>query len=125
MSNRSKGNYHEKKVADWLKRNGYEVERSFGKPVWRPGKGVIFGARDLFNAFDIIAIKKPEEVRFIQVTSGAVSKRRAKAFDVWPHSEVWEHLRAGVYRIHLIDRIEVIDTNKQFKSFIDNKEKED
>lgn len=125
MSNRSKGNYHEKKVADYLKALGYEVERIFGKPGWCPGKGIIFCARDLFGAFDIAAIKKPDEVRFIQVTSGAVSKRKRKAFEVWPDSEVWEHIRAGIYRIHYINKTEVIDLNKQFKQFIDNQGKED
>lgn len=103
MSNRSKGALHEKKVADHLKAQGYLVERSFGKPGWRPGQGLVFCARDLFAAFDIVAIRQPGEVRFIQVTSGAVAPRRAKAFAVWPQAEVWEHLRAGVYRIHRAD----------------------
>ncbi|MBI5243388.1 MAG: hypothetical protein HY922_06825 [Elusimicrobia bacterium] len=110
MSNRSKGALHEKKVADHLKALGYLVERSFGKPGWRPGHGLVFCARDLFGAFDIAALKPPDEVRFIQVTSGAVAVRKAKAFSVWPKAEVWEHLRAGVYRIHLADgRTEVVD----------------
>ena len=100
MSNRSKGNMHEKKVADYLKTQGYLVERSFGKPGWIPGRGIVFCARDLFGAFDIVAIKQPNEVRFVQVTSGAVAVRRNKTFSVWPQAEVWEHLRAGVYRIH-------------------------
>ncbi|OGS08272.1 MAG: hypothetical protein A2270_10600 [Elusimicrobia bacterium RIFOXYA12_FULL_51_18] len=100
MSNRSKGNMHEKKVADYLKTQGYLVERSFGKPGWIPGRGIVFCARDLFGAFDIVAIKQPNEVRFVQVTSGAVAVRRNKTFSVWPLAEVWEHLRAGVYRIH-------------------------
>lgn len=103
MSNRAKGNLHEKKVADHLKALGYQVERSFGKPGWRPGRGLVFCARDLFGAFDIVAIRPPAEVRFIQVTSGAVAVRKAKAFAVWPSAEVWEHLRAGVYRIHKAD----------------------
>lgn len=110
MSNRTKGNLHEKKVADFLKAHGYAVERSFGKPGWRPGHGLVFCARDLFGAFDIVALKQPAEVRFIQVTSGAVAVRRAKAFSVWPKAEVWEHLRAGVYRIHRVDGTsEVLD----------------
>lgn len=110
LNNRSKGNLHEKKVADYLKSQGYLVERSFGKPGWIPGRGFIFCARDLFGAFDIIAIKQPDEVRFIQVTSGAVSQRKSKAFSVWPGSEVWEYLHAGVYRIHLANgKTEVID----------------
>lgn len=100
MSNRSKGAMHEKKVADYLKAQGYLVERSFGKPGWRPGKGLVFCARDLFGFCDILAIRLPEEVRMIQVTSGAVAVRRTKAFTAWPAAEVWEHLRAGVYRIH-------------------------
>ncbi|HAM34576.1 MAG TPA: hypothetical protein DEB40_03305 [Elusimicrobia bacterium] len=110
MSNRSKGNLHEKKVADFLKGQGYLVERSFGKPGWQPGRGLVFCARDLFAAFDIVAIRQPAEVRFIQVTSGAVAVRRVKAFAVWPQAEVWEHLRAGVYRIHRMDGTsEVLD----------------
>ena len=114
MNNRSKGNIHEKKVADYLKTHGYEVERSFGKPGWIPGKGVIFCARDLFSAFDIIAIKQPDEVRFIQVTSGAVAERRSKAFMVWPKSEVWEHVLRGIYRIHRHDQQPIIvDTKRE------------
>lgn len=110
MSNRTKGNLHEKKVADHLKAQGYLVERSFGKPGWRPGQGLVFCARDLFGAIDILAIKAPDEVRMIQVTSGAVAVRKAKAFGVWPKAEVWEHLRAGVYRIHRVDGTsEVLD----------------
>lgn len=112
MSNRAKGNLHEKKVADFLKAQGYLVERSFGKPGWRPGRGLVFCARDLFGAIDILAIKVPDEVRMIQVTSGAVAVRKAKAFGVWPKAEVWEHLRAGVYRIHLADgNTQVIDVH--------------
>jgi len=103
MSNRSKGNLHEKKVADYLKAQGYMAERSFGKPGWQPGRGLVFCARDLFGAFDIVAIRQPAEVRFIQVTAGNVAVRRSKAFAVWPAAEVWEHLRAGVYRIHKSD----------------------
>jgi len=103
MSNRSKGNLHEKKVADFLKAQGYLAERSFGKPGWQPGRGLVFCARDLFGAFDIVALRQPDEVRFIQVTCGAVAPRRAKAFAVWPKAEIWEHLRAGVYRIHKSD----------------------
>ena len=114
MSNRSKGNLHEKKVADHLKAQGYQVERSFGKPGWRPGKGVVFCARDLFGFCDILAIKPPAEVRFIQVTSGAVAVRKAKSFKVWPTAEVWEHLRAGVYRIHRTEGpADVIDTGRK------------
>ena len=110
MSNRSKGNMHEKKVADYLKGQGYLVERSFGKPGWIPGRGIVFCARDLFGAFDIAAIRQPSEVRFIQVTSGAVAVRRNKTFAVWPQAEVWKHLRAGVYRIHKGDGTsEVLD----------------
>lgn len=100
MNNRAKGNIHEKKVADYLKSQGYLVERTFGKSGWVPGRGIVFCARDLFGAFDIVAIRQPNEVRFIQVTSGAVAVRRKKTFAVWPQAEVWEHLRAGVYRIH-------------------------
>lgn len=112
MSNRSKGALHEKKVADFLKTQGYLTERSFGKPGWRPGKGLVFCARDLFGFCDILAIRPPTEVRFIQVTSGAVAVRRAKSFAVWPQAEVWEHLRAGVYRIHKADGgSNVIDVN--------------
>lgn len=130
MNNRSKGNVHEKKVADYLKTQGYQVERSFGKPGWRLGVGLVFCARDLFGAFDIVAIRKPDEVRFIQVTSGAVAERRARAFQVWPKSEVWEHLRAGVYRIHLADgKTEVIDVKEKsintLNSFMDFKLKTD
>lgn len=113
MNNRSKGNVHEKKVADYLKHQGYQVERSFGKPGWRPGKGLVLCMRDLFGAFDIIAIRQPNEVRFIQVTAGNVACRRAKAFSVWPQAEVWEHLRAGVYRIHKTDGASsVLDVNQ-------------
>jgi hypothetical protein len=108
MSNRSKGNMHEKKVADYLKSQGYLVERSFGKPGWQPGRGIVFCARDLFGAFDIVALKQPSEVRFIQVTSGAVAVRRNRTFGVWPQAEVWEHLRAGVYRIHKSDGTSVV-----------------
>lgn len=110
MSNRSKGNLHEKKVADYLKAQGYLTERSFGKPGWIPGRGLVFCARDLFGFCDILAIRPPDEVRFIQVTSGAVAVRRAKSFAVWPKAEIWEHLRAGIYRIHRADgQTEVVD----------------
>ena len=112
MNTRDKGNYHEKKVADYLKAHGYLVERSFGKPGWRPGHGLVFCARDLFGAFDIVALKQPAEVRFIQVTSGSVAVRKTKTFSVWPAAEVWEHLRAGVYRIHKADgTTDVLDVN--------------
>lgn len=124
MNNRKKGNYHEKRVANYLKSQGYQVERTFGKPIWRYGTGLIFCARDLFGAFDILAIKEPNEIRFIQVTSGAVSRRKKNSFKVWSKSEVWEHIRAGIYRIHYSDRTEVIDINKQFKQFIDKDGKE-
>jgi len=111
MNNRSKGNRHEKKVADYLKSQGYLVERGFGKPGWMPGRGIVFCARDLFGAFDLVAIRQPNEVRFIQVTSGAVAVRRKKTFSIWPLAEVWEHLRAGVYRIHRHDQPpNIIDT---------------
>ena len=77
---------------------------------WRPGRGLVFCARDLFGFCDILAIRLPDEVRFIQVTSGAVAVRRAKSFAVWPKAEIWEHLRAGVYRIHRADgQTEVVD----------------
>ena len=116
MNNRAKGNVHEKKVTDYLKSQGYLVERTFGKPGWLPGRGVVFCARDLFGAFDIVAIRQPGEVRFIQVTSGAVAVRRRKTFAVWPQAEVWEHLRAGVYRIHKADGAScVIDTKSDEK----------
>ncbi|MCX5786072.1 MAG: hypothetical protein NTX59_10315 [Elusimicrobia bacterium] len=104
MSNRSKGNMHEKKVADYLKTQGYLVERSFGKPGWIPGRGIVFCARDLFGAFDIVALRQPSEVRFIQVTSGAVAVRRNKTFSVWPQAEVWEFVLRGIYRIHRLDQ---------------------
>ena len=114
MSNRSMGNMPEKKVADYLKSQGYLVERSFGKPGWIPGRGIVFCARDLFGAFDIVALRQPSDVRFIQVTSGAVAVRRNKTFAVWPQAEVWEHLRAGVYRIHKGDGTsEVLDVKAE------------
>ena len=65
--------------------------------------------KDLFGAFDLCAIRPPSEVRFVQVTAGSVSPRRAKAFTVWPQAEVWEHLRAGVYRIHRAEGSQVVD----------------
>jgi len=112
MNNRAKGNIHEKKVADYLKSQGYLVERSFGKPGWLPGRGIVFCARDLFGAFDIVAIRQPSEVRFIQVTSGAVAVRRNKTFLVWPLAEVWEHVLRGIYRIHKHDQQPIIVDTK-------------
>lgn len=113
MNTRAKGSMHEKKVSDYLKSQGYLTERGFGKPGWKPGRGLVFCARDLFGFCDILAIRKPDEVRFIQVTSGSVAPRRSKSFAVWPNAEVWEHLRAGVYRIHKSDgRTEVIDVKE-------------
>ena len=114
MNNRAKGNVHEKKVADYLKAQGYLAERGFGKPGWRPGRGLVFCARDLFGFCDILAIRPPDEVRFIQVTSGSVAVRRAKSFAVWPKAEIWEHLRAGIYRIHKADgQTEVLDVGQK------------
>lgn len=108
MSNAAKGARHEKRVADWLKAQGYTVERGFKKAAFLKGR-VLPITKDLFGAFDIIAIRQPGEVRFIQVTAGSVAPRRAKAFSVWPQAEVWEHLRAGVYRIHRAGQSGVVD----------------
>jgi len=108
MNQRAKGARHEKAVADYLAAQGYMTERGFKKVAFIRGRPMPI-TKDLFAAFDIVAIRPPAEVRFIQVTSGAVAVRRAKAFAVWPQAEVWEHLRAGVYRIHRAEGSQVVD----------------
>lgn len=112
MNQRAKGARHEKAVADYLKADGYLVERGFKKVAWIGGRAMPI-TKDLFGAYDIIALKQPGIVRFIQVTSGKVSDRKAKAFSVWPQSEIWEHLRAGIYRVHFSESNLVIDVREK------------
>lgn len=97
---KAKGAAHEKAVRDHLERNGWEVESRFKKTAWVRGRPIPI-VYDLFRAFDIVAIRNGYEVKWIQVTAGGgVAARRRLAFDKWGTAEVWEHLRAGVYRVH-------------------------
>ena len=109
MTNRQKGKLHEKRVSDYLINKGYLVERGFKKATFIGGRFLIID-KDLFGAFDIVAIKKPDQVLFVQVTASDADKstsnlvvRKRKTFGTWPAAEVWEHIKAGIYRRHLSD----------------------
>lgn len=101
MSTKSKGTAHEKKVADYLIAQGYQVERGFKKYAFIKGRMMAI-TKDLFGAFDIVALREADgSCRFIQVTAGGhVNDRRVKCFTVWSSSEMWEHIRGGFYCIH-------------------------
>ncbi|MDD5628884.1 MAG: hypothetical protein PHU21_07460 [Elusimicrobia bacterium] len=121
MNQRAKGARHEKAVADHLAAQGFLTERGFKRVAFIRGRPMPI-TKDLFAAFDICAIRPPSEVRFIQVTAGAVAPRRAKAFAVWGEAEVWEHLRAGIYRVHRHDRTEVVDAGQAARTRESEKE---
>lgn len=119
MSTKSKGTAHEKKVADYLLAQGYQVERGFKKVAFIKGRMLAI-TKDLFAAFDIVAIRSPDDVRFIQVTAsrggGDVAARKRKCFEVWPASEVWEWIKTGFYCIHRAGGAQsVVDVNVLLK----------
>lgn len=131
MSNKSKGAAHEKKVADYLIAQGYLVERGFKKCAFIQGRMMAI-TKDLFAAFDILAIKYHEavpkdgvfpakhaygEVRLIQVHAGTnIAVRKTKAFATWPDSECWLHIKGGWYEIHRVGGSQsVVDVNVLLK----------
>ena len=62
MSARSKGAKHELEACIDLQRNGYLT--------FKPQKTSRFGTQDIFNMFDVVAIKK-SHVKFVQVKTNS------------------------------------------------------
>ena len=99
MNNRDIGRKCEKLVSDYLERQGWLTERGFKKVTMIRGR-LIAITKDLFGSVDVLATRNGNEVRMIQVTAGKTAERKRKIFQTWEAGELWEHLRAGVFRIH-------------------------
>jgi len=88
----SKGRDIENKAKDYLKAQGYEVERTYRKAIWVKGR-VISLPNDFFGCMDLIAIRT-DKIKFIQVTTA--HNYSAKTEEIlghkWPKMadvEVW------------------------------------
>lgn len=64
-TNKSVGNYYEKRSIKYLERMGYTCERTRPKVIWIKGKPISLHA-DFFGCADIIAVRKTD-IAFVQV----------------------------------------------------------
>ena len=64
MGARSKGSKHEREAKKELEKNGWTV--------FKPQKTSKFGTQDIFNMFDIVAIKD-NKITFVQVKTGSTA----------------------------------------------------
>jgi hypothetical protein len=69
MNKRAKGNKYERLAQKELEGTGWLVQRA--QPSYRWNKQT-----DLFNLFDIIALKKDERIKFIQVKANRLPSKK-------------------------------------------------
>jgi len=99
MNNRDLGRKCEALVAKYLESQGWQTERGFKKVAFIKGRLMPI-TYDLFGSIDVLALRNGTEFKAIQVTAGQTAARKRKIFQTWEAGELWEHLRAGVFRIH-------------------------
>lgn len=102
----AKGNVHQRLSAEILRKQGYTVQISKRTPRFVHGHWMSM-ENDFFNAFDIIATKFGEPVRWIQVTTINMVSERIKKVDPVPLDlaynsvEIWGW-KGGAKRKHKI-----------------------
>lgn len=132
MSRRSTGNLYEKYCKAYLEAEGYVCHRATAS-MKNVGKFFVSQANDVFSCIDIIAKKKGERTRWIQVTSENVGIGvKAKKMEVVPWTpehdcvEVWQYHggrttksnpNAQYFQVRLLDQDYALkDENRIFLS---------
>lgn len=85
-STRQKGIQFQNWCAKWLQEQGWTVYNQTSTPrAIKTGRGIIWvsGKQDLLGA-DILALKKPEKVLFIQATAHSAVQKRLDEFLKYP-----------------------------------------
>ena len=101
----SSGNQAENWVRKWLIDKDYSVHRSQRSFFKFPSGKIIAHSNDILNCIDILAIKKGEKPRFIQVTkhSGMSEKIKKLSKVDWDFDycsvEVWHNPATGRWRL--------------------------
>ncbi len=89
MNAARKGREVENRAVQHLKACGYVVHRCIRNGVQRAGKWYSAG-NDIWGCIDLLAKKRGERVRFIQVTSDANVAEKRRQLDTVPWDPEWE-----------------------------------
>jgi hypothetical protein len=122
-SKNAKGNTHELEVKKYLEAKGWTVFRQHRKPLWINGRIITIGA-DIFGC-DLIAKKKSELTRWIQVGADGAKSKKEDQLNEFPWDtthetvEIWLRLKKRkAYRIYLLQPVDSNDPGRG-QSFVD------
>jgi len=109
---RARGNDFQDRCAGYLEGEGYRVhnQKTASRPIPIKGRLVWVSQRnDVFGAFDLVAVKAGEKIRFIQVTLHSGVSKRVKEVSgaTWPLGfmtvELWQGRDRGEVAVSLFD----------------------
>ena len=107
---RSVGNKNELFVEKELQKQGYVIHRARASVI-KTKTGYFCRSNDIFGAFDIIAKKKGEKTKWIQVSTGYRKSEKEKVIlglNIWnsrDEVEIWLNFKGGIWKIYLLDRV--------------------